>query len=110
MECPPCTLRLTGIPPGTEPEDIQKHFADRIREVARHDIQVGAIHPHDNGSSCIVTFASPEFAEKAHKLEAPSRKLSTRAGHGTLEIDKHFGLLTTLHSSNNPLTLRPDVE
>ncbi|MCJ1397752.1 hypothetical protein MMC11_000948 [Xylographa trunciseda] len=110
MEHSPCTLRITGLPPGTEPEDVQKHFADRIKQLETHDLRVGAIHPHDDAHSCIVTFASPELAAKAHKLEAPSRKLSTHAGRGTLEIDRHFGLLTTLYSSNNPLTARPDVD
>ncbi|MCJ1282930.1 hypothetical protein MMC26_002256 [Xylographa opegraphella] len=110
MEHLPCTLRLTGIPPGTEADAIQKHFADRIRQLDIQCLHVGSIHPHDRGYSCIVTFATPELAEKAHKLEAPSRKLSTHAGRGTLEIDKHFGLLTTLYSSNNPLTGSPDVD
>ncbi|MCJ1435212.1 hypothetical protein MMC27_004584 [Xylographa pallens] len=110
MEHAPCTLRLTCLPPGTEPEDIQKHFADRIKQVATYDLRVGAIHPHDDEHGCIVTFPSPELAEKAHNLEAPSRKLSTHAGNGTFVIDKHFAFLTTLHSSNNPLTARPDVD
>ena len=111
MEQFPCTLRLTGLPHGTEPEDIAKHFYDRLRQSSVHDFDIGAIYAHDHDSSTIVTFASPELAEKAYKLEAPSRNLSTKAaGRGTLKIDTHFGLFTTLYSSNNPQTAKPDIE
>ena len=111
MEQFPCTLRLTGLPYGTEREDIAKHFSDRLRQTGVHDFGIGAIYPNDHDSSTIVTFASSELAEKAHNLEAPSRNLSTRAaGRGTLKIDKHFGLFTTLYYSSNPQTAKPDIE
>ena len=100
-------LRITRIPIGSQPRHIKQRLVGTIRGLDENDVELGAINLHDQRTGCcIVTFVSFELVQKVLCLEEPSRKLGT----GILNIDHHFGLITTLYSSSNPQTGKPDIE
>ena len=103
------TLRVTGLPNETDPDRVKRHILDRIKPMNDDDLHVRAVHLHDRISAtccATVTFRSYEHYHRALNLEAPSRRLGSR----TVQIDEHFRDLTTLYSSDNPETGKPDVE
>ena len=58
-----------------------------------------------------VSFSSYKTAQKALKLGELRRRLSAENGGAeTITLDASFLDLTTLHSSVNPKTSKPDIE
>ena len=105
------TLRITGLPNDANPDRVKQYLLDRIRPMNENDLHVHGVYLHDystSGATCCaaITFRSYEHYHRAIKLEAPSRRFGSR----TTQIDEHFKDLTTLYSSNNPKTGKPDVE
>ena len=109
MEPEPRVLRITGLPIGISPHQVKQFFVDRIRGLCEDELQVSGCHIHDHArgtACCTVTFSSMQYAGIASAFEPDHSKI----GRQTLKIDHHFSLLTTMYSSNNPQTGRPDIE
>ena len=108
------TLRVTGLPPLTQPRDIEAFFGDRIPNKGRQIIE--SIGPISRGAmstkmQTTVSFSSHEAAKEALKLQ--HAKLLLRAIKGGAEhiiLNHTFEDITTLHTSVNPKTGHPDIE
>ena len=108
------TLRLTGLPLSTQIEDVKQFFGDRIKPLGRQHVDsVGpfsqaAISPHKQTT---VSFSSHDAATQALGLDRASRRFMARSGGVEhISLDNTFEDITTLHSSANPETGRPDIE
>ncbi|MCJ1265967.1 hypothetical protein MMC22_005849 [Lobaria immixta] len=109
------TLRVTGLPSKTQQSDVIHFFTERInRRDGRQIVEsVGPICGHASRSTMrtTVSFSSSKTAQKALELGEPSRRLTAENGGAeTITVDASFRDLTTLHSSNNPATGKPDVD
>lgn len=109
------TLRITGLPPNCKESDVEHFFNERItRHHGRRVIErVGPISSYGSGITkrTTVSFSSRNTAQKALDLQEPNRRLSAEnGGSGTITLDHTFLDLTTLHSSVNPETGKPDIE
>lgn len=109
------TLRITGLPPNCEESDVKHFFNERIiRHHGRQIIErVGPISSYGSGITkrTTVSFSSRNTAQKALDLPETNRRLSAeKGGFGTITLDHTFIDLTTLHSSANPETGKPDIE
>ena len=109
------TLHITGLPPNTQERDVRSFFEERIKR--KHGRQVVEVVGPICGQSSrttkntTVSFSSPRTAQKALSLEETSRKLlAEQGGSETISLNSSFKDLTTLHSSDNPDTGRPDIE
>lgn len=104
------TLRVTGLPQLTQIEDVQNFFGDRIGR------SIESVGPISQGAmsqkmQTTVSFSSREAAKKALKLEYANRRFhAIRGGVEYITLNHGFEDITTLHTSNNPLTGRPDIE
>lgn len=115
MEATQQTLHITGLPPSTQETDVRSFFEERIpRKYGRRIVEV--VGPICTQSSRVtknttVSFSSPKTAQKALSLEETSRRLfADHGGSETISLNSSFKDLTTLHSSDNPDTGRPDIE
>lgn len=109
------TLRITGLPQYCEESDVKQFFNERIqRQRGRQIIErVGPISSYGSGITkrTTVSFSSCNTAQKALDLPETNRRLSAEnGGSGTITMDHTFIDLTTLHSSVNPETGKPDIE
>lgn len=108
------TLRVTGLPYLTQIEDVENFFSDRIQYKGRKIIEsVGSISQSamSQKMQTTVSFSSHEAANKALKLGHANRRLTAvKGGAEYITIDHGFEDITTLHTSNNPVTGRPDIE
>ena len=109
------TLRVTGLPSKTQQSDVRQFFTERIkRNHGRQIVEfVGTICGHASRSTkrTTVSFSSYKTAQKALNLGETSRLFKAdNGGAETITLDASFLDLTTLHSSNNPATGKPDVE
>lgn len=115
MDASQQTLRITGLPPNCEERDVEHFFNERIiRHHGRQIIErVGPISSHGSGITkrTTVSFSSHNTAQKALDLLETNRRLTAeKGGAGTITLDHTFLDLTTLHSSVNPETGKPDIE
>lgn len=109
------TLRITGLPPKCEERDVEQFFNERItRHHGRQIIErVGPISSYGSGITkrTTVSFSSHNTAQKALDLQETNRRLSAeKGGSETINLDHTFLDLTTLYSSVNPDTGKPDIE
>lgn len=109
------TIRVTGLPPNASKTDVQNHFNERVvRKHGRQIVElVGPICDHSTRITkrTTVTFSSHNTAQKALNLEETSLRLIAESGGAeTITLDHSFRDLTTLHTSNNPATGKPDIE
>lgn len=109
------TLRITGLPPNCTESDLLHFFKERIqRHHGKQIIEgVGPISSHgsDNTKRTTVSFSSRNTAQRALGLPETNRRLSAEnGGSGIINLDHTFIDLTTLHSSVNPETGKPDIE
>ncbi|MCJ1423906.1 hypothetical protein MMC29_001791 [Sticta canariensis] len=115
MESAQQTLRVAGLPSKTEQSDVKHFFTERInRKHGRQIVEsVGPICGHGDRITkrTTVSFSSCKTAQKALKLGEPSRRLSAENGGAeTITLEASFRDLTTLHSSVNPETTKPDID
>lgn len=115
MDADQQTLRITGLPSNCEESDVEHFFKERIqRHHGRQIIErVGPIcsSGSDNTKRTTVSFSSRNTAQKALDLPETNRRLSAEnGGSGTIILDHTFIDLTTLHSSVNAETGKPDIE
>lgn len=115
MESAQQTLRVAGLPSNTEQSDVEHFFTERIKRKHGHQIveSVGPICVHASRITkrTTVSFSSYNTAQKALELEEPMRRLiAENGGAETITLDASFLDLTTLHSSVNPETSKPDIE
>lgn len=115
MDASQQTLRITGLPPNCEERDVEHFFNERItRHRGRQIIErVGPITSYGSGITkrTTVSFSSHNTAQKALDLQETNRRLSAeKGGSGIITLDHSFLDLTTLHSSVNPETGKPDIE
>ena len=115
MESTQQTLRVAGLPTNTEQSDVKHFFTERInRKHGRQIVEsVGPICAHGSRITkrTTVSFSSYKTAQRALKLGEPNRRLSAENGGAeTITLDASFLDLTTLHSSVNPETGKPDIE
>lgn len=104
------TLRLTGLPQLTQIEDVENFFVDRIGRVIE---SVGPISQSamSQKMQTTVSFSSHQAAKQALKLEHAKRRFTAvKGGAEYITLDHGFEDLTTLHTSDNPVTGRPDIE
>lgn len=108
------TLRVTGLPQLTQIGDVENFFSDRIQYKGRKIIEsVGPISQSamSQKMQTTVSFSSHEAANKALKLGRANRRLTAvKGGAEYITIDYGFEDITTLHTSNNPVTGHPDIE
>lgn len=109
------TLRISGLPPNCEESDVKHFFNERItRSHGKQIIEcVGPICSYGIGITkrTTVSFSSRNTALKALDLQETNRRLSAEnGGSGIITLDHTFHDLTTLHSSVNPETGKPDIE
>lgn len=109
------TLRVTGLPSKAKQSDVKHFFTERInRKHGRQIVEsVGPICGHASRSTkrTTVSFSSSKTAQKALNLGEPNRRLTAENGGAeTITLDAGFLDLTTLHSSINPATGKPDIE
>ena len=109
------TLRLAGLPSKTKQSDVMHFFTERInRKHGRQIVEsVGPIcgHPSRSTKHTTVSFSSYKTAQKALNLgEVSRRMIAENGGAETITLDASFLDLTTLHSSINPATGKPDIE
>ena len=108
------TLRVTGLPRSTQIEDVENFFRDRIQSKGRQIIE--SIGPISRGAmsqkmQTTVSFSSYEAAKQALKLEHANRRLTAiKGGAEHITLNHNFEDVTTLHTSTNPKTGRPDIE
>ena len=114
MESKQQTLRMTGLPSSTEVEDVENFFKDRIKRKGRQIIE--SISPisevaMSSRMQTTVSFSSHDAAAQALGLEQASRRFMARGGGAEyVSLNHTFEDITTLHSSANPNTGRPDIE
>lgn len=109
------TLRVAGLPANTEQSDVKQFFEERIsRRHGRQIVEsVGPICDHANRTTkrTTVSFSSYRTAQKALSLPEPKRWFhAENGGAETITLDDRFEALTTLYSSVNPKTGKPDIE
>ena len=108
------TLRVTGLPPLTQSEDIETFFRDRIPSKGPPLIEsIGLISRSAMSPKLqtAVSFSSHEAAKEALKLHHANRRLTAIKGGAEHIILNHtFEDITTLHTSVNPKTGHPDIE
>lgn len=109
------TIRVTGLPTNASKRDVEQHFNERVdRKHGRQRVElVGPICDHSTRVTkrTTVSFSSHKTAVKALSLEETSRRLVAEAGGAeTITLDHSFRDLTTLHTSNNPTTGKPDID
>lgn len=109
------TLRITGLPPNCEEKDVEHFFNGRIQRHRGRQIieRVGPISSYGGGITkrTTVSFSSRNTAQKALDLPETNRRLTAEnGGSGTISLNHTFVDLTTLHSSVNPKTGKPDIE
>ena len=108
------TLRVTGLPWLTQTKDVKKFFRDRIPSKGRQIIEsIGPLSPAaiSQTMQTTVSFSSHEAAKRALELEHASRRLTrVEGGSEYITINHGFEDITTLHTSINPETGRPDIE
>ena len=108
------TLRITGLPQSTQIEDVENFFGDRIRNKGRKIVEsVGPISQSamSQKMQTTVSFSSHEAAKQAFELELANRRLTAvKGGAEVITLNHGFEGITTLHTSNNPVTGRPDIE
>lgn len=109
------TLRVTGLPAKTEQRDVIQFFTERIKRKHGRQIveSVGPIC--DYGSRITkrttVSFSSCKTAQKALDLGELNRRFHAETGGAEIiTLDASFRDLTTLHTSVNPATGKPDIE
>ena len=108
------TLRMTGLPPLTQTGDVEAFFRDRIQNKGRQIIE--SIGPISQGAmsqklQTTVSFSSHEAAKEALKLQHANRRLiAIKGGAEHIILNHTFEDITTLHTSVNPKTGRPDIE
>ena len=104
------TLRVRGLSPKVDEEDITQWFGDRIQKSAgKRKVQtIGRLCYDPSTDSCTttVTFSSNNTAQQALKLGYREREFRGR----TITLDCLFDDITTLHKSVNPRTGKTDVE
>lgn len=115
MESTQQTLRVANLPTKTEQNDVKEFFTERIKRTHGRQIveSVGPICSHASRVTkrTTVSFSSRKTAQKALNLEETQRRLNAvNGGAETITLDAGFLDLTTLHSSNNPATGKPDIE
>ena len=108
------TLRVSGLPPLTQTDDVKEYFADHIKRGGRQIIEsVGTINPvvMSQSKQTTVTFSSHAAAKHALGLEHALRQFKARRGGAAHSSLNHsFEGITTLHSCANPETGHPDIE
>lgn len=108
------TLRMTGLPSSTEVKDVENFFRERIKRKGRQIIE--SISPISEVAmsprmQTTVSFSSHDAAVKALGLQKASRYFMARGGGAEyISLNHTFEDITTLHSSANPKTGRPDIE
>lgn len=109
------TLRITGLPSKCVESDVEHFFNERIQRHHGKQIieRVGPISSYRGGSTkrTTVSFSSRNTAQKALDLPETNRRLTAEnGGSEIITLDHTFIDLTTLHSSVNPETGKPDIE
>ena len=108
------TLRVTGLPPLTQADDVKNFFNDRIKRKGREIIEsIGPISQDAVSESMqtTVSFSSHDAAKQALDLEYAKRRfVAVNGGAENVNLNHDFKDITTLHTSKNPATGRPDIE
>ena len=108
------TLRVYGLPPLTQARDVEDFFNDRIERGGRQIIEsIGPISQDamSKKMQTTVSFSSHDAAKQALRLERAKRRLrAVKGGDGDVTLNHDFQDITTLHTSQNPDTGRPDIE
>ena len=108
------TLRMTGLPLSTEAEDVENFFDDRINRKGRRIIEsIGPISQDSMSQKMqtTVSFSSRDAAQQALELEFANRRfMAVNGGAEYITLNHDFQEITTLHTSKNPATGRPDIE
>ena len=108
------TLRMTGLPPFAQVEDVKHFFNDRIRNKGRQIIEsIGPISQDamSQTTQTTVSFSSHDVAQLALDLEYSNRRLvAINGGAENVALNHDFKDISTLHTSKNPVTGRPDIE
>lgn len=108
------TLRVTGLPPSTQVEDVINFFGDRINIKGKQIIEtVGPISQDamSRKMQTTVSFSSHDAATQALGLEQANRRFLARSGgEEYISLNHTFEDITTLHSCVNPETNHPDIE
>ena len=108
------TLRLTGLPQLTQVEDVENFFRDRIKNKGRKILE--SVGPFSRNAisqtmQTTVSFSSHDAAQKALKLAYDRRRFgAVKGGSEHISLNHSFEDITTLHTSKNPETGRPDIE
>lgn len=108
------TLRMTGLPAAADKDDIRSFFDGHIRRQGFSVVEeIGHIckQPGTTTNQTTVTFSSREAATQALNLDYGKRRLTAaKGGVGMVSLDQHFSGMTTLQSTANPETGKPDIE
>ena len=108
------TLRLTHLPRLTQNQDVEDFFKDRIVNKGRRIIESIGPLSQDAMSQTMqttVSFSSHNVAQQALDLPYARRRfVAVSGGHEQCSLNANFEDITTLHTSKNPSTGRPDIE
>ncbi len=114
MESKQQTLRMTGLPPSTQFQDLGNFFSDRIQRRGRQIIEsIGPISQDamSRKMQTTVSFSSRDAAQQALNLEYARRRFTAvNGGAEYISLNHDFQDITTLHTSANPVTGHPDIE
>lgn len=109
------TLRVAGLPLLTQESDVIQFFNGHVARKHGGQIieSVGPIcdHASRNTKRTTVSFSSHNVTQQALNLPLSRRRFGAeRGGAADITLDAGFRDLTTLHSTNNPATGKPDIE
>ena len=114
------TVRIRNLPGKTETADVQNFLLDKniISSIAQANI--GPICDQAESllkQTTVSLLVQQEKYNQVLTLPEARRRFTCKAGFGNdpgrssvIDIDNHFLELTTIHSSNNTLTGKPDIE
>ena len=114
------TVRLRNLPAKTVIADVHNFLIDKNIITTHAQASVGPICDQAESAlkqTTVSLLVHPDYYSQVLALPEARRNFTCQDGFGAdparssvIDIDNHFFDLTTIHSSNNPATGKPDIE